>query len=135
MNAITPTPRGKMVNGFDPANAANLSERSRKLVERRAALLGQRPGLTDGEFFGHGRDLLDGYLAVADLTAEELSLIPHLVMGRVATRALLSISLANAVPANAAYVTRFTHQCWPQLDWFLSRSADEVSSQFENYAA
>jgi 4-aminobutyrate aminotransferase-like enzyme len=40
MNAITPTPRGKMVNAFDPANAAGLSERSRKLVERRAALLG-----------------------------------------------------------------------------------------------
>jgi hydroxylysine kinase len=104
-------------------------------IDVSTALLGQRPGLTDGEFFGHGRDLLEGYLAVADLTAEELGLIPHLVMGRVVARALLSIALAHAVPANAAYVTRFTHQCWPQLDWFLSRSADEVSSQFEHFAA
>ena len=81
----------------------------------------------------HTGDL--GYLGVADLTAEELHLLPHLVMGRVVARALLSITLANAVPANAAYVTRFTAHCWPQLDWFLSRSADEVSSQFANYAA
>ena len=39
MNAIT-APRGKMNNAFDPASAAGLSERSRKLVERRAAVLG-----------------------------------------------------------------------------------------------
>lgn len=39
MNAIT-APRGKMNNAFDPASAAGLSERSRKLVERRTALLG-----------------------------------------------------------------------------------------------
>jgi hydroxylysine kinase len=104
-------------------------------IDVSTALLGQRPGQSDGEFFGHGRDLLEGYLGVADLTAEELSLLPHLVMGRVVARALLSIALANAVPANAAYVTRFTAHCWPQLDWFLSRSADEVSSQFANYAA
>lgn len=103
-------------------------------IDVSTALLGQRPGQSDGEFFGHGRDLLEGYLAVADLTAEELHLLPHLVMGRVVARALLSIALANAVPANAAYVTRFTAHCWPQLDWFLSRSADEVSSQFANYA-
>jgi Ser/Thr protein kinase RdoA (MazF antagonist) len=103
-------------------------------IDVSTALLGQRPGQGDGDFFGHGRDLLEGYLGVADLTAEELSLIPHLVMGRVIARALLSIALANAVPANAAYVTRFTAHCWPQLDWFLGRSADEVSGQFENYA-
>ena len=104
-------------------------------IDVSTALLGQRPGQSDGEFFGHGRDLLEGYLSVADLTAEELGLLPHLVMGRVIARALLSIALANAVPANAAYVTRFTVHCWPQLDWFLSRSADEVSSQFATYAA
>ncbi|MDB5652436.1 MAG: Aminoglycoside phosphotransferase protein [Tardiphaga sp.] len=104
-------------------------------IDVSTALLGQRPGQSDGAFFAHGRDLLEGYLSVADLTAEELSLIPHLVMGRVVARVLLSISLADAVPANAAYVTRFTAQCWPQLDWFLARSADEVSHQFEDLAA
>ena len=40
MNAITGAPRGKMVNAFDPTSAPGLSDRSRKLVERRAALLG-----------------------------------------------------------------------------------------------
>ncbi|MDB5502548.1 MAG: 4-aminobutyrate aminotransferase [Tardiphaga sp.] len=39
MTAAT-APRGKMNNAFDPASAAGLSERSRKLVERRTALLG-----------------------------------------------------------------------------------------------
>jgi hydroxylysine kinase len=104
-------------------------------IDVSTALLGQRPGQSDGAFFGHGRDLLEGYLAVADLTAEELGLIPHLVMGRVVARALLSNALAIAVPENAAYVTRFADACWPQLDWFLSRSADDVSSQFEDFAA
>lgn len=33
-------PRGKMVNAFDPATATGLTEDSRKLVERRTALLG-----------------------------------------------------------------------------------------------
>jgi 4-aminobutyrate aminotransferase-like enzyme len=40
MNAIISTQRGKMVNAFDPASTAGLSDKTRKLVERRAALLG-----------------------------------------------------------------------------------------------
>ncbi|MDB5620856.1 MAG: 4-aminobutyrate aminotransferase [Tardiphaga sp.] len=40
MNAIGTEPRGKMVNSFDPASATGLSDRTRNLVQRRAALLG-----------------------------------------------------------------------------------------------
>ncbi|MGM4992368.1 aspartate aminotransferase family protein [Tardiphaga sp. 841_E9_N1_2] len=40
MTAITSAPRGKMVNGFDPATATGLTEESRKLVTRRTELLG-----------------------------------------------------------------------------------------------
>ena len=40
MNAIVGAQRGKMVNAFDPATAKGLSDSSRQLVERRAALLG-----------------------------------------------------------------------------------------------
>ncbi|SDX78627.1 4-aminobutyrate aminotransferase [Ruegeria halocynthiae] len=38
--AQKPTKRGKMVNGFDPANTENLDPRARAFVERRARLLG-----------------------------------------------------------------------------------------------
>lgn len=38
--SVTPAQRGKMVNGFDPATAESLTPESRKLVERRIALLG-----------------------------------------------------------------------------------------------
>jgi hypothetical protein len=34
MTAVTSAPRGKMVNGFDPATATGLTEESRKLVAR-----------------------------------------------------------------------------------------------------
>lgn len=40
MTAVTSAPRGKMVNGFDPATATGLTEESRKLVARRSDLLG-----------------------------------------------------------------------------------------------
>jgi len=38
--SVTSAPRGKMVNAFDPATATSLTPESRKLVERRSALLG-----------------------------------------------------------------------------------------------
>lgn len=38
--SVTSAPRGKMVNGFDPATASSLTPESRELVERRIALLG-----------------------------------------------------------------------------------------------
>jgi 4-aminobutyrate aminotransferase-like enzyme len=40
MTAVTSAPRGKMVNGFDPATATGLTEESRELVARRSDLLG-----------------------------------------------------------------------------------------------
>lgn len=95
------------------------------------ALLNQLPRRTGQlDLFAEGRDLLSGYLEVADLTEDELSLIPHLVMGRVITRALLSTAFAKADPQNAAYFLRNTEQGWRQLDWFLERSVAEVSGQF-----
>lgn len=40
MNSVGTVQRGKMVNGFDPASATGLSDKTRNLVQRRAALLG-----------------------------------------------------------------------------------------------
>lgn len=104
-------------------------------IDVATALLNQLPRQARGpDLFADGRDLLSGYLEVADLTENELRLIPHLVMGRVVARALLSISLSKLVPENAAYFLRNTEQGWHQLDWFLDRSEAEVSDQFHGVA-
>jgi len=73
---------------------------------------------------------LRGYLRVADLTDEELSLLPHLVMARVVARALLTIWRARLFPDNAPYIMRNTDQGWQQLAWFMARSMDRISNEF-----
>lgn len=103
-------------------------------IDVSTAMLNQLPVEMDGDVFAHGRDLLIGYLPIADLTAEELSLIPHLILSRLATRILLSTAMANRVPSVAAYVLRNNEQTWVQMDWFLSRSMDEVSDQLMSFA-
>lgn len=99
-------------------------------VDVSTALLNQLPSQEGGEFFAHGHDLLRGYLRVADLTGEELSLIPHLVMGRVVARALLTIWRGRLFPENAQYIMRNTNQGWYQLQWFMSRPRESVTETF-----
>jgi Ser/Thr protein kinase RdoA (MazF antagonist) len=79
------------------------------------------------DLFGPARDVLRGYLREATLSDEELALIPHLVMGRAVARALITLWRARLFPENATYILRNTEQGWAQLDWFLARTADEVS--------
>lgn len=85
--------------------------------------------------FDAGRDLLRGYLSIADLTQDELLLLPHMIMARVVARALITTWRAEQFPDNATYILRNTHQGWSQLDHFLSRSAEEVSETFLGVAA
>jgi len=40
MNAVSTAQRGKMINAFDPASATGISDKTKKLVQRRTALLG-----------------------------------------------------------------------------------------------
>lgn len=96
-------------------------------IDVSSALLNQLPRDASEDLFADGKDLLRGYLRVADLTEAELALIPHLVMGRVIARALITTWRAARFPENAPYILRNTHQGWAQLDWFLSRSVEEVS--------
>ena len=99
-------------------------------VDVATALLNQLPrqGLTEqADAFAEGRDLLIGYLEVAELTEAELQTIPFLVMGRVITRALISLYRAALVPANATYVLRNTAQGWAQLRWFDAHSDDYLA--------
>ena len=101
-------------------------------IDVSTALLGQLPAITGvlpkQDPFADGRDLVRGYLRVADLTDEELAMIPHLVLARVVTRALLSLQLAKRFPENSAYLLRNTGQGWAQLDWFIRRSPSEISA-------
>ena len=80
------------------------------------------------DIFEGGRDVLRGYLRRADLTQAELLLLPHLVMGRVIGRALITLHRAKLVAGNTRYILRNTDQGWAQLSWFLGRTADEVSA-------
>lgn len=81
----------------------------------------------DQDIFQRGRDIVRGYLHVADLNQEELELIPHLTFARVIARALISTRRAQMFPNNATYILRNTEPGWGQLDWFLARSIEEIS--------
>jgi len=80
------------------------------------------------DLFAAGRDLLRGYLGVTELSAEELQLIPHLVMARVAARALITSFRAQVMPDNSTYILRNTEQGWAQLEWFLEHSVVDLSA-------
>lgn len=80
------------------------------------------------DLFAPARDLLRGYLAHARLGADELRLIPHLAMARVAARAMLTSWRAKLFPENEAYILRFTGPGWAHLRWFVQRDHDAVSN-------
>ncbi len=105
-------------------------------IDVSTALLNQLPRntgvLPEGDFLADARDLLRGYLRVASLTDEELALVPHLVMARIITRALVSTHLAENFPDNADYLLRNTVQGWAQLDWFLQQSPEAISGTLIN---
>jgi hydroxylysine kinase len=100
-------------------------------IDVSTALLNQLPrdasGSVEEDIFAHPRDVLKGYLHVADLNDEELALIPHLVMARVITRALITLWRARLQPHNKTYILRNTEQGWAQLTWFLDQPVDSVS--------
>jgi len=96
-------------------------------VEVATALLNQLPETPKDDLFYRGRDIMEGYLSIAELTDEELALIPHLVMARVVTRALLTLWRTKLFPENERYIMRNTEQGWHQLDWFLARTPEQVS--------
>lgn len=101
-------------------------------IDVATALLNQLPRDASGhpseDLFAAARDLMRGYLSLAELTAEEIELIPHLVMARAIARALISSWRAKAFPENADYILRNTEPGWAQLRWFLRQSPDEVGS-------
>jgi Ser/Thr protein kinase RdoA (MazF antagonist) len=108
--------------------------RTAVVIDVSTALLNQLPRTVragrEEDIFSEGRDVLAGYLEVADLTRGELELLPHLVMSRVVARALITHHRASLFPENARYIMRNTEPGWGQLAWFLSRTEAEVSATF-----
>ena len=104
-------------------------------IDASTALLNQLPTVMEGDIFAGGRDLLRGYLSIADLKADELALIPPLIMSRLTTRILLSTAMAARVPSVAAYVLRNNEMTWGQIDWFLARSMDDLSNELVDLAS
>lgn len=95
-------------------------------IDVSTALLNQLPQTPQEDAFAPCRDILRGYLKIADLNQRELVLLPYLIMGRVIARALLSLLRAKIFQQNAKYILRNTQQGWWQLQWLLSRSNSEL---------
>jgi Ser/Thr protein kinase RdoA (MazF antagonist) len=79
------------------------------------------------DLFDEPRDVLRGYLRHAELTDEELQLIPFLAQGRLAVRALLTCWRARLFPENSRYILRNTEAGWAHLEWFNSMPTAQVS--------
>ena len=103
-------------------------------IDAATALLNQLPRnaseQSSADLFSNAHDLLRGYLRIADLSDEELALIPHLIMARCATRALITTWRAQLFPDRAKNILRYTESDWSNLEWLLSRSNDQLSSTF-----
>lgn len=100
-------------------------------VDVSTALMNQMPKTFDHgdrrDLFDEPRDVLRGYLRYAELTDEELRLIPFLSMGRLAVRALLTCWRAEIFPENSRYIMRNTEAGWTHLEWFHSISTAQIS--------
>ncbi|ODA93299.1 serine kinase [Mesorhizobium sp. SEMIA 3007] len=100
-------------------------------VDVSTALLNQMPkDIGDAnrrDLFDEARDVLRGYTRFADLSEEELRLIPFLSMGRLAARVLLTSWRARLFPENSRYILRNTEMGWMHLAWFNSLSTRKIS--------
>lgn len=98
-------------------------------VDVSTALMNQMPKAVGNrrDLFDEPRDVLRGYLRHAELTDEELRLIPFLAQGRLAVRALLTCWRAELFPENSRYILRNTEAGWAHLEWFNSLSTAQIS--------
>lgn len=98
-------------------------------VDVSTALMNQMPKRFDpGEdLFDKPRDVLRGYLRHAELTDEELRLVPFLAFGRLAVRALLTTWRAELFPQNSRYILRNTEAGWAHLQWFSAMSTEQIA--------
>ena len=85
----------------------------------------------DADPFGPALDFIAGYHAVTPLTADEQSLLPDLILGRVVARIIISEWRAERFPENRAYVLRNTPRAWAQLGALLSIHEEETAARIQ----
>jgi Ser/Thr protein kinase RdoA (MazF antagonist) len=103
-------------------------------IDASTALLNQLPPQPADRMLDAPLDVLRGYLGHADLTPDELRLLPYLILGRIIARALITNMRAQLFPDNATYIMRNTPQGWHQLAWFLDQRFDTLSDKFSGFA-
>jgi Ser/Thr protein kinase RdoA (MazF antagonist) len=86
--------------------------------------LGAGPG-----FLESAVDLISGYHATTPLTADELDLLPDLMLARILARIVISEWRAARFPENRAYILRNTPRAWDHLGRLLAIPADELTAR------
>jgi Ser/Thr protein kinase RdoA (MazF antagonist) len=89
-----------------------------------ANLLGDGP-----DFLGPAVDLISGYHAATPLTADELDLLPELMLARILARLVISQWRAVRFPANRAYILRNTARAHEQLSCLRTIGVDEITAR------
>jgi Ser/Thr protein kinase RdoA (MazF antagonist) len=89
-----------------------------------ANLLGDGP-----DFLGPAADLISGYHAATPLTADELDLLPELMLARIVARLVISQWRAVRFPANRAYILRNTSRAHEQLSQLRTIGVDEITAR------
>jgi hydroxylysine kinase len=89
-----------------------------------ANLLGDGP-----DFLGPAVDLISGYHAATPLTADELDLLPELMLARVLARLVISQWRAVRFPENRAYILRNTSRAHEQLSRLRAIGVNEITAR------
>jgi len=74
-------------------------------------------------------DLISGYHATTPLTADELDLLPDLMLARILARIVISEWRAARFPENRTYILRNTPRAWDHLGRLLAIPADELTAR------
>ena len=71
-------------------------------------------------------DAIAGYHAVTELSADELGLLPRLIMARLVARVIVPEWRAKQAPANRRYLLRNSAGAWTQLNYLRAISDDLI---------
>lgn len=89
-----------------------------------ANLLGDGP-----DFLGPAVDLISGYHATTALTADELDLLPELMLARILARLVISQWRAVRFPENRTYILRNTSRAHEQLSRLRIIGVEEITAR------
>jgi hydroxylysine kinase len=85
----------------------------------------------DADLLGPALDLIAGYHATTPLTADELGLLPDLILGRIVARIIISEWRAERFPENRAYVLRNTARAWEYLHRLLTIPGEQIAARIQ----